>query len=342
MTLPRSANHLAPRRATATIGAALGRRLAVGLALLTTLPSAAHAADLEIRSVNRSRQPHSIELASVGDLDAGERCTQASDCRCAAGVEPACRDHRCRCVWACLGDEKCRDGERCREGRCRATAPLTALWIAVGALGLLTLGLVALLGLSLRARAGQRPRPAEAEPERRDAVRRPPSATTGATRGGDEEEPRTAATGDARLAADDGGTLPAPVGDPDATERARPPTAFRLRAQAPAQADIPLAEGETVFGGDRVTVLEAVHRLPPGSTGHPAVLAAVTVSGKHAVVHVASGSVSVTDLGSTNGTFVNGERVKPHAVVALEPGDRVAFSRQADFVLEAICAEIGG
>ena len=70
----------------------------------------------------------------------------------------------------------------------------------------------------------------------------------------------------------------------------------------------------------------------------PAVLTAVTVSGKHAVVHVTGSAVSVTDLGSTNGTFVNGERVKPHAVVALGPGDRVDFSRQASFVLEAVGA----
>lgn len=293
-------------------------------------------------AVAHSRQPQATELTRAGDLGACERCAQAGDCRCPAGIEPACRERRCLCAGACAGDDDCRNGERCREGRCGEAATRTRLWIAVGALGLLALGIVALLGLARRARAGTRRPAAAAELAERDEERGPATEARSEPRRGAADVPLTEAVVPARGAAAADGALATPASGPEATDRDRPPAAFLLRARSPGLVDVPLPEGETVFGGDRPTVLEAVHRLPPGSTGHPAVLTAVTVSGKHAVVHVAGSAVSVTDLGSTNGTFVNGERVKPHAVVALGPGDRVDFSRQASFALEAVVAASSG
>ncbi len=44
------------------------------------------------------------------------------------------------------------------------------------------------------------------------------------------------------------------------------------------------------------------------------------VSRKHAKISTAAGMVSIMDLGSTNGTFVNGEKIKKHR---LKEGDRV-------------------
>jgi hypothetical protein len=44
-----------------------------------------------------------------------------------------------------------------------------------------------------------------------------------------------------------------------------------------------------------------------------------TVTGKHAVIRMENGMVMITDLGSTNGTFVNGERIRTHEI---KPGDR--------------------
>ena len=46
------------------------------------------------------------------------------------------------------------------------------------------------------------------------------------------------------------------------------------------------------------------------------------VSARHALVRVRGGSTSVVDLGSTNGTFVNGERIAMET--RLEDGDEVA------------------
>ncbi len=46
------------------------------------------------------------------------------------------------------------------------------------------------------------------------------------------------------------------------------------------------------------------------------------VSARHAIVRVRGGSTSVVDLGSTNGTFVNGDRIAMET--RLSPGDEVA------------------
>ena len=50
------------------------------------------------------------------------------------------------------------------------------------------------------------------------------------------------------------------------------------------------------------------------------VLADSNVSRRHAEVWEVNGSVAIRDLGSTNGTFVNGHRID---AVTLSPGDEV-------------------
>jgi pSer/pThr/pTyr-binding forkhead associated (FHA) protein len=51
----------------------------------------------------------------------------------------------------------------------------------------------------------------------------------------------------------------------------------------------------------------------------------VKVSRKHAQIVSENGSLQVEDLGSTNGTLVNGERLDAGAQRTLEPGDKVSF-----------------
>ncbi len=53
-------------------------------------------------------------------------------------------------------------------------------------------------------------------------------------------------------------------------------------------------------------------------------LADVTVSRHHAVFKVDSEGLTVTDLGSTNGTYVNGRR---HEIAALAPGDELMLGK---------------
>ena len=49
------------------------------------------------------------------------------------------------------------------------------------------------------------------------------------------------------------------------------------------------------------------------------------VSRQHAQISWDGVRAVVTDLGSTNGTFVNGRRLAPNVPEPLQPGDRVSF-----------------
>ena len=66
-----------------------------------------------------------------------------------------------------------------------------------------------------------------------------------------------------------------------------------------------------------------------------------TVSRRHAVVAVARGQWSVRDLGSTNGTYLNGVRVAEGESRAIENGDRVGFSRGLQVPVEITAAGSG-
>jgi molecular chaperone DnaK (HSP70) len=47
----------------------------------------------------------------------------------------------------------------------------------------------------------------------------------------------------------------------------------------------------------------------------------------HAEIHTAGEELEVVDLGSTNGTFLNGERLPPHQPVKLAAGDEIIFGK---------------
>lgn len=77
-------------------------------------------------------------------------------------------------------------------------------------------------------------------------------------------------------------------------------------------------------GTDRRLALAEGCELTVGSSSGAALrLSAIDVSRSHALVTCQRGKVTVLDLGSTNGTFVNGKRVKESE---LSPGDVVRFS----------------
>jgi hypothetical protein len=76
---------------------------------------------------------------------------------------------------------------------------------------------------------------------------------------------------------------------------------------------IPLAGPAVVIGRGGVTAGERV------------ALAEADVSRQHARMEWGVQGWTVTDLGSTNGTQVNGERLAPHEPHALRPGDRLGL-----------------
>ncbi|HEY7236649.1 MAG TPA: adenylate/guanylate cyclase domain-containing protein [Gemmatimonadaceae bacterium] len=54
-----------------------------------------------------------------------------------------------------------------------------------------------------------------------------------------------------------------------------------------------------------------------------------TISRRHAELFVNEAGLHVRDLGSSNGTFHNGERLEEQATVALDPGDTITFGKVA-------------
>ncbi|MDE2126016.1 MAG: FHA domain-containing protein [Armatimonadetes bacterium] len=67
------------------------------------------------------------------------------------------------------------------------------------------------------------------------------------------------------------------------------------------------------------------------------------VSGVHVRLEVADGGMMVTDLGSTNGTLVNGERLAPHIPRFLSPADTLQIGVRAFRIeLAARSGESGG
>lgn len=80
-------------------------------------------------------------------------------------------------------------------------------------------------------------------------------------------------------------------------------------------------------GGERIGIAEGKNEVGR-EDGLPISLAGESsVSRKHALLTRSGGTVTVADLGSTNGTYVNGVRVSMET--ALRPGDRVQFGSVA-------------
>jgi len=72
----------------------------------------------------------------------------------------------------------------------------------------------------------------------------------------------------------------------------------------------------------------------PAAPDNDLVLGLPTLSGRHAVFRFDASGSWVKDLGSLNGTFVNGQRLESRSKMQLRPGDQVALSRELIFVFE--------
>jgi hypothetical protein len=305
-------------------------------ALCGEVPSGEVAVDLTAtqaqQPVARSRQPFTTRLTAVPELPRCERCITASDCSCRAGAPASCQAGKCACGDVCAQDKDCAGGEICKQGKCQQGIPwlLVTAGVVLALFVLFVLAAVVLVGLRAR---GESARQREEEQRRRDAEAR---------RIRDEDERRRR---EERERAEEQRRVDAQVRPAVPIAAAAAPRGvaalLRLHAQTAGYADIPLPEGATLIGGDQDQILEAVRRLPPNVQGFPVVLSGSTVSGKHAVIRVVRGVASITDLGSTNGTIVNGVRVQPNTIIELRPGDRVELSRQLVFVLEGASGKPG-
>ena len=97
---------------------------------------------------------------------------------------------------------------------------------------------------------------------------------------------------------------------------------WQVFVEVPGKAPIELASGESVIGRSRSA---------------PVQIAESTVSRQHAVLVVEPGVVRLKDLGSSNGTFVNGKRVE--GSTGLSDGDKIVVG-EAELVIR-ILAPLG-
>jgi hypothetical protein len=115
----------------------------------------------------------------------------------------------------------------------------------------------------------------------------------------------------------------------EASTRPAGPAAV-LPAEAPAaEAERPAPPPEAGWSlkaddGETVPVKEGVTKIGRGE-GNDLQLDVLKISRFHAELILAGGRLEAVDLGSTNGTFVNGERLAPREPRALNPGDEIRF-----------------
>ncbi|HET7842590.1 MAG TPA: cyclic nucleotide-binding domain-containing protein [Xanthomonadales bacterium] len=116
-------------------------------------------------------------------------------------------------------------------------------------------------------------------------------------------------------------SAPTPVAPPAAAaDRGAPQMRFRLRHAGSGQ-EFPLDGGAEFLVGrpDPVTGINPEVNLGPLDVSR-------SLSRRHAKLLVENGRCFLReDVGTTNGTFVNGERVRTGEPVALKPGDKIRF-----------------
>lgn len=77
--------------------------------------------------------------------------------------------------------------------------------------------------------------------------------------------------------------------------------------------------------GSRLALPPAPATLKVGRSSGDLMLSDASVSSNHALLSVSSAALEVTDLASTNGTSVNGQRLPSHRAVTVRVGDRLGF-----------------
>ena len=110
-----------------------------------------------------------------------------------------------------------------------------------------------------------------------------------------------------------GGVLPRPEPEPRPAPEPRPTSCSLLLTDGRC---IPVAEGILVARGDAASV----------ASPHIVHVPTSTVSRKHAWLCVRGQSVEIVDLGSTNGTYIEGRRIEPLCPVEIEPTRSVQIS----------------
>jgi pSer/pThr/pTyr-binding forkhead associated (FHA) protein len=134
-------------------------------------------------------------------------------------------------------------------------------------------------------------------------------------------EPLEIKTGDVVAFADNKFTLSIP-GNAGATQMLNTDDA---QPAEPNAADEPSATQLKI--GEEVFALNMGDNSIGRRTENDIILEDPYASGAHAVVSVDENGVTLTDLGSTNGTFVNGARLAPNDTMTITANDTIVFGK---------------
>jgi pSer/pThr/pTyr-binding forkhead associated (FHA) protein len=88
----------------------------------------------------------------------------------------------------------------------------------------------------------------------------------------------------------------------------------------------------------QVIVLESGEAVIGREQGVDIVIQAPAVSRRHACIRASTGAVTLQDLGSSNGTFINGQKLTG-APVTLKPGDHIRLGRTIVLLLQGPAPE---
>jgi len=83
--------------------------------------------------------------------------------------------------------------------------------------------------------------------------------------------------------------------------------------------------------GDKTILLNSDDVIGREAKGEDLLSDLLTVSREHARFKKKDGQWFVTDLGSTNGTYLNGEKIESSKEILLHHGDELGFSRKITF-----------
>eukprot|EP00850_Spirogloea_muscicola_P017377 SM000148S01054 [mRNA] locus=s148:344070:344748:- [translate_table: standard] len=111
------------------------------------------------------------------------------------------------------------------------------------------------------------------------------------------------------------------------------------RTEGVADIVVPVATGEPTWSHGPAHLAGlctiACRRPSPGLSDAAAAPSCCAVSGRHARLEQKDGKMFVTDLDSTNGTFLGGRKLRPGAVTQVDPGNVIVFGDEhlAQFLL---------
>ena len=267
----------------------------------------------------------SSDFGACGNVSDAVVPADAATCKLAEDCTPcgACADGHCK-VTTCKSDTECNQACTCREGSCQKRKTLRDYApLAAGGLAILAVALLVWSQMRKRARL------------RVETAKRAEQERALATQAAETQQAALHARIEQERAERERLERQAEAGQRDALARAQAqdaemarlresmtPVLLRLvsQPQSSVACDKPLRAGTFVIGAQ------------PGADIQ---LEAQTVSGQHARLHVSPQGVgTVTDLGSSNGTFVNQYRLQPQQPVELRFGDQLGISSRV--VLEIV------